>query len=347
MRGGYQDFFSWLPEGGFLLILSVFLLLLSGWMSSVVVASRFRWLWLFALLPPTNPVAIGFLIHKRTTTAIVPLSFYMLGIVVWFSGSKMLRQLELQDLNDYKARIVESGAPIFSREYHQEAPDPDLNVWSHSFLKPLALQGQGTLNDPFPISREQSTHHKLKLPAEIWPILYENDQEERLPFPKPFKRLHQSAMAAALAEPSSNSNNIFPETLEATCGHLEKYFEEMTSDYHQLREAVHRPEDVYPHAWDEGPEMLLPHLSELNRFTKVITLKSIFHTIQGKPETSFEDAKLAFHLSQIGDSDCLISRLVQLGQLSISLDAIHAAQVYHAWTDKQWSEIQQALNHSI
>lgn len=55
MRLELSDVLSWLPEAGILLIISFLVFVSSGWVSSVMVASKFKWLWLFALFPLTNP----------------------------------------------------------------------------------------------------------------------------------------------------------------------------------------------------------------------------------------------------------------------------------------------------
>lgn len=112
----------------------------------------------------------------------------------------------------------------------------------------------------------------------------------------------------------------------------------------QLREAVFRSEDVYPHEWERGFDMLLPQLAKLKQFTQITSLASIYQSIQGVQDASYEQARLAFQLAETGDSDLLISRLVQFAQLHIALETIMSAQQAHLWSDEQWVQIRSRLD---
>jgi hypothetical protein len=89
---------------------------------------------------------------------------------------------------------------------------------------------------------------------------------------------------------------------------------------------------------------LLPELSELKRFSQVASLHCIYHIVRGEQEIAFEYAKLGFRLIQITNSDILMSRLVQIAQTIFALEALNAAQTYHAWTDAQWQELESILD---
>ena len=135
-----------------------------------------------------------------------------------------------------------------------------------------------------------------------------------------------------------------PTTPEASAAILKATMESMQKDLPILNEAVSRPDTIFPRAWENGFNILVPELSELKRFSQVASLHCIYHIVRGEQEIAFEYAKLGFRLIQITNSDILISRLVQIAQTIFALEALNAAQTYHAWTDAQWQELESILD---
>src|SRR6056300_1379375 len=87
MQQSFTQFIQWLPEGATWIIPLTLILLLAGWISSIAIAVKSKWLALFAVFPLTNPIAVIGMMYKSMTKSMIPLGFYALALIVWFTGS--------------------------------------------------------------------------------------------------------------------------------------------------------------------------------------------------------------------------------------------------------------------
>ena len=134
----------------------------------------------------------------------------------------------------------------------------------------------------------------------------------------------------------------YPTDREAVLKALEPTIRAMEEDLRQLSEALSRPQQIYPHQWEEGFNMLLPQLAKLKAFNKATTLSTLYHTWKAEPEKAFQTAKLGLRTAK-ADSALLISCLVQIAQVRIAMNAIDEARCHHLWGEKEWVSIQEQL----
>ena len=134
-----------------------------------------------------------------------------------------------------------------------------------------------------------------------------------------------------------------PNTWKACGQAVLDHFRNAEESFSKLREALDRPFDRYPYVWNDAFQMLLPHLAQLKSFTRTAALRTTAGAALGRNAEAFEDIQLAIRLIHTGDSDLVISRLVQMAQTVLVLNAIRAAQQFHVWNDDQWREIDSKL----
>ncbi len=345
MQQSFSQFIAWLPEGTVWIIPLTLFLLLAGWISSITLAVKNKWLTLFAVFPLTNPLAVIGLMYKNTTASLIPVGFYTLALIVWFGGSSRSYKIESKRLIEYESKLIEQGEPIHASDYVMPKGNPEENAWEHPFLKPLALAGQPGPEGKEALKNVDQKYEKLVIPRSRKKIRYEEADTERLPMFKPARSILEAAVRSNLSSDQKADHEKFPTTPEEAARDLLDFLNQTKPDLEQLQEALSRPNDVYPFAWTQGFNLLLPHLSKMKNFSQITHMHSIANSILGDGITSFENTRLAFQLSQTGDSDILISRLVQIAQQIIALETLVAAQNHHAWNETQWMEVKEILEN--
>ena len=343
-----QESFSYLipllPEGAAWIIPLSLILLLAGWISSIAIAVKSKWLVLFAVFPLTNPIAVIGMMYKSSAKSMIPIGFYALSLIIWFTGSSRSYKLESERLISYEAKLTESGEPIIAADYLTPQVNPNENVWEHPFLKPLATAGQpGKYGEEARKSLDK-TYEQLQLPKHRVRLRYEETSPERLPMLLPVRKLTELSVGIKSEANQDTPEEEFPRSSTEAAKELKPYFDGIRPDIKLLEEAVYRKEDAYPFAWEQGFNLLLPHLSKMKAFSQIAHMDSIIHSTLGNSNNSFESAKLALKLSETGDSDILISRLVQIAQQTIALETLVSAQNHHSWNEAQWLEIRSMLD---
>jgi len=342
MMQSINNVLTLLPEGATWAISLTLIFLLVGWISSIAIAARQKGLLLIAFIPLTNPLAVVALLFKQTSTGLIPFSCYALALATWLYGGNHAHKVEFERLAAYEGQLSENGEPLRASAYKQSPINPDNNVWDHPYLKTLGLAGQRNQEGDQARKEMEGLYKSWSLPKHGVSVKYETPEEDRQPFIDPVRNIHD--LSIQYLQSSGEPDIKWPTTPQSSAQALEPFFSERRDDLKRLREAVTRPEDVYPHAWENGFDMLLPQLAKLKSFTQISSLSSIYHSLQGHQEESYQNARLTFQLAMTGDTDLLISRLVQFAQLQIALETIMAAQQTHLWSDEQWVEIRSFLN---
>ena len=331
-----------LPEGATWVIALTLILLLVGWISSIVIAARQKGLVLLAFIPMTNPMAVIALLFKKTSTGMIPFGCYALALATWLYGSSHAHKVEFERLANYEKSLSEQGEPLRASAYQESPSDPIQNIWDHSYLRPLGLAGQKNAEGDRARTDMEQLYASWSLPKHIVSVKYDTPDEHRQPFIDPIRNIHDVSIQYLRSGGASDAQ--WPASPEESATVLEPFMSERTDELQKLSEAVFRSEDVYPHAWENGFEMLLPQLAKLKSFSQISSLSSIYHSLRGDQEKSYQNACLAIQLAFTGDTDLLISRLVQFAQLHIALETIMAAQQAHLWSDEQWVHIRSLLN---
>jgi hypothetical protein len=342
MMSSFSDILALLPEGATWVIPVTIILLLLGWISSIVVAAKQKGLVLLAFIPLTNPLAVVAMLFKQTSSGLIPFTAYALALGIWLFGSNHAHKVEFERLHRYENMLKEQGEPLGASAYLESASNPDKNVWEHPYLKPIGLAGQKSEAGEQARKNINELYDIWSFPNQSVIIRYEDSNKNRLPFVTPVRTMHQVSLQFLKTSNPANINR--PESPEESAEVLKPYFDIRAADLAKLQEAVNRPEDVYPHAWNEGFDMMLPQLVKLKKFSQVLSLWSVYHSTLHHQEDSFQTAQLAFRLAETGDSDLLISRLVQFAQYHIALETIMAAQQAHLWSDEQWVQIRSILD---
>lgn len=344
MQTSFTQLIPLLPEGAIWIIPLSLILLIAGWMSSIAIAVKSKWLALFAIFPLTNPIAIMGMIYKNTSKSIIPIGLYALALMVWFTGSSRSYKLEFERLIAYEAGLVEQGEPIKPSDISDPEVNADENVWEHPFLKPLTMAGRPGNTDDIAREKLDTFYEPLQLPKHRVRLKYEETSPNRLSILLPARKLIELSVGIKLEENQATLTEDLPRSPIEAARALEPFFKTIQPDMALLAEAVYRKGDAYPFAWEQGFNLQLPHLTKMRAFSQIAQMDSIMHSTLGHSNESFESAKLAFQLSETGDSDILISRLVQMAQQTIALNTLVAAQNHHVWNEAQWIEIRKKLD---
>lgn len=334
-----------------IVILGLFLLcLLAGWLTSIVGGFRApegRGLRGLLIFPITNPVALLLLLFRNRRAAAPAVGLYLVAVLCLPIGGFVAERVEQARLNRLVHAMEKDGESITAQSLAPAPVPPEDNVWEHPFLKPLAQAGQpGSEGES--ARADMSDHYgALSMPVQSSTVRYadeprnERGPRERL-FLEPFRSFHQIALSTAVGQELLR-NHLPPETWEACALLFLEHLEPAAADLEALDEALSRPRASYPYAWDQGFNLLLPHLAKMKGFTQCVTWRSVATNAQGQSDAAFRDLLTGLRLIEIGDSDLLISRLVQWAQCSITLNAALAAQQYHAWNDSKWATLQARL----
>ena len=152
----------------------------------------------------------------------------------------------------------------------------------------------------------------MRLPPKDAKIKYVDEgQQSGQP---PLRELHLIALSIVSGRDGVLNESNTPQSWEA-CGEiLVAHFKKAEDVFAKLEEALKRPYDQYPYAWNDGMEMNYPHLAKLRQFTQIAVMRSMAFSAMARSSASFRDAQLAISLIHTGDSDLVTSRLLQMAQ---------------------------------
>jgi hypothetical protein len=112
----------------------------------------------------------------------------------------------------------------------------------------------------------------------------------------------------------------------------------------ELRAANRRPHSRFPVTYEDGFNVLLPHLSKMKGASQFFALRAVASLAEGESEQALEDLKLSFRLvDAIATEPLLISHLVRIAQMHISLQPIWEGLADRRWNEAQLAAIQAEL----
>lgn len=112
----------------------------------------------------------------------------------------------------------------------------------------------------------------------------------------------------------------------------------------ELAEASRRPRSLFPHHYDEGFMLLLPHLAQFKKFSTMFAARSAARLAKGDMDGAFADVQTGLRLAEAMREDpFLISYLVRVAQASIATRAAWQGLVEHRWTEPQLAALQGAF----
>ncbi|HAB19667.1 MAG TPA: hypothetical protein PLX89_26055 [Verrucomicrobiota bacterium] len=115
----------------------------------------------------------------------------------------------------------------------------------------------------------------------------------------------------------------------------------------QICEASRRPRAVFPVAWEDGFQALIPHLSVLRSVQNLLEVRVAAKLAQGDVAGAFADAECSIHLADaLREEPLLISQLVHFSQMNIAARTVWRGIVTHSWTDAQLAEFQRLFQQT-
>ncbi|XOV71480.1 MAG: hypothetical protein ACFHW5_22720 [Verrucomicrobiota bacterium] len=211
MNSFWKDLPALLPEFGMLTVGLTFTFLLIGWVTSISVSKQHGWIALLAFIPVTNPIAILLLFTKRNTNTLLPVVFYGLALVVWFSGSGLSKKIEQDRLTAIKEQLTANGEPITGLAYKKPIADPELNVWHHPFFSNFIEAAHQTIAEVSTNKIALPTRKMFKLPNRTGHVQYVRPDQGKHSFANPFERLNEHAQETILlsSEDSPEAKNLY------------------------------------------------------------------------------------------------------------------------------------------
>ena len=308
---------------------------------------RSRWLSFLMCIPFLYPFCLIDMGLKRHKPVILPFCIHLLAILTWYGGGFLAKSTEVTSLEARMQALDEQGESLNTATlYPSEPTAPENNIWDHPYLVMLATAGQSDTEGEGQRARElmDAQYEALELPkCPGASFEYEYPEGQGVPIYRSLERLYSLALCVNFESSPAVDSADPPASIETLLEQLDPLFDPTGQDLEQLREALDRPEDVYPFDWKEGPGMLLPQLSKLKMFSIYACLSATHHAYRGNGDASYLDCRLALRLAETGDWDGMINRLVQAAQISYLMVGIHAAQDRHSWNEAQWNAMLASL----
>ena len=336
-----------LPHGLPWVALGTCLLLLAGWLLSILIArhQQRKWFWLF--FPLTHPLALLNDLVRWRRKAWLPPACYILAWILWSWGGFRAHQHEFERMHRILARLKYEAQPIRATDLARVSVNPERNRWDHPYLRPLAEAANPGEDGPKTqeaIDRSYAAYQRPRSQAERNEEAYEGSERSFSTY-QPFSKYALLAADLKLAKEESEAlkTEALPQNLDHCISLVQPWIDGIEQGMPSLQEALERPENHYPYAWEEGFAMLLPQLSTLRNMATAQSLKTTHHALLGEAEAAYQSTLLGMKLCATQSMDLIISRLVQAAMLHVTLEGIHAAQQQHLWDANAWEAIDRKL----
>ena len=120
---------------------------------------------------------------------------------------------------------------------------------------------------------------------------------------------------------------------------IDQYFAQFDGLFRDLREAAKRPKQNFPYPFENGHDVLLPHLAKFKGLTQVLQHSAAIRLARGDADGAMEDVRLQFRLFEItGDDIYLIGQLVHAAIGHIIVDGLTAGLHLGQWSEEQLAE---------
>jgi hypothetical protein len=138
--------------------------------------------------------------------------------------------------------------------------------------------------------------------------------------------------------PTEDSTNIWPQ--------LATELENMREALSQARAALTNPVLSFSLNYQQGYNLLLPHLAGLKQAEICLSSATMLALHQNQPDEAWDDLKASVNLARLfgRDEPVMISQFVRVAIGQIALNTTWAALQYRGWSEKQLTELQVAWN---
>ena len=231
-----------------------------------------------ALFPLTHPLALLNDLVRWRKKAWLPPACYILAWILWSWGGFRAHQHEFERMHRILAQLKYEAQPIRATDLARVSVDPERNRWDHPYLRPLAEAANPGEDGPKTqeaIDRSYAAYQRPRSRVILNEEAYDSSERPlstyqpfskyalQLPISNLQKR-HQKLWQLCSAEGSG--------PLHLTGAALGRWHRK--GRHASLQEALERPENHYPYAWEEGFAMLLPQLSTLRNMATAQSLKT-------------------------------------------------------------------------
>ena len=295
------------------------LLVLVGWLLSILVArhQQRKWFWLF--FPLTHPLALLNDLVRWRKKAWLPPACYILAWILWSWGGLRAHQHEFERMHRILAQLKYEAQPIRATDLARVSVDPERNRWDHPYLRPLAEAANPGEDGPKTqeaIDRSYAAYQRPRSRVVLNEEAYESS-ERPLSTYQPFSKYALLAADLKLAKETSEAlaTAALPRDLDHCISLVQPWVDGIEKGMPSLQEALERPENHYPYAWEEGFAMRLPQLSTLRNMATAQSLKTTHHALLGEAEAAYRSTLLGMELCATQSMDLIISRLVQAAML--------------------------------
>ena len=120
---------------------------------------------------------------------------------------------------------------------------------------------------------------------------------------------------------------------------VDRYFAKFDGLISDLREAAKRPKQNFPYPFENGQNVLLPHLAKFKGITQLLQHSAAIKLARGDADRAMEDVRLQFRLFEATGGDIyLIGQLVHAAIAHIIVDGLTAGLHMGQWSDEQLVE---------
>ena len=120
---------------------------------------------------------------------------------------------------------------------------------------------------------------------------------------------------------------------------IDQYFAKFDGLISDLREAAKRPKQNFPYPFENGQNVLLPHLAKFKGITQLLQHSAAIKLARGDADRAMEDVRLQFRLFEATGGDIyLIGQLVHAAIAHIIVDGLTAGLHMGQWSDEQLVE---------
>ena len=109
-----------------------------------------------------------------------------------------------------------------------------------------------------------------------------------------------------------------------------------------------RPQAQFPIRFDLGPDVPLPHVTTILRFSQILSRQALSELILGKNREAAAHTQTLLRLTSILNNDpVLISFLVRVSSVLMALQPINEGILQHAWSEADLKDFQEPMEHLL
>ena len=269
----------------------------AGWLLSILVArhQQRRWFWLF---PPHPPLALLNDLVRWRRKAWLPPRLLHPGLDPLELGWLRAHQHEFERMHRILAQLKYEAQPIRATDLARVSVDPEHAAGITPTFGLLQRRQTPAKTDPKQeaIDRSYAAYQRPRSRVILNEEAYESS-ERPLSTYQPFSKYALLAADLKLAKEASEAlaTAALPRDLDHCISLVQPWVDGIEKGIPSLQEALERPENHYPYAWEEGFAMRLPQLSTLRNMATAQSQKPRITPCLEKPKQPTEALSWAWN----------------------------------------------------